>query len=65
MPKFRLLRTSPATLAGMTGGEVQERVIELPAGMSPPPGAEAVADSVALTEWIPKPPEAPSEGEEE
>lgn len=64
MPKYRLQRIITATQGGMSGGEIQERVIELPAGMSPPPGAEAVADSVAVTEWAPQAVEVP-EGNEE
>lgn len=51
MPRYRLRRLSPATQAGMTGGEVEERVIELPAGMAPPPSAEVVDSSVAVSEW--------------
>lgn len=51
MPRYRLRRLSPASQAGMCGGELIERVIELPAGMAPPPGAEVVADSVAVSDW--------------
>ncbi len=52
MPRYRLRRLSPATQAGMTGGDVEERVIDLPAGMAPPPGAEVVDDSVAVSKWV-------------
>lgn len=63
MPKYRLQRRSPATQAGMSGGEIEERVIELPAGMSPRPGSEVVPDNTLITEWAPKPPESPQDEE--
>ena len=61
MPKYRLMRKSPASLAGINGGDIEERVIELPAGMAPPPGAQEVADNAPLSAWTPKAPEAPEE----
>lgn len=49
MPKFKIARIDPGG-SGAAGGNRQERIIELPAGFTPPMGAELVSEETPVSE---------------